>query len=109
MFVYSSLEPEQVKTILNKMCLECKVEKENELNVLVPPVRQDILHPCDILEDICIGYGYNNMPLLLPKSFTIGRQFFLNKITDQLRYEISRCGFTEVFTFSLVISILISF
>lgn len=79
-----------------------QIDDNNEIDVCIPPVRQDILHPCDILEDIGIGYGYNRMQLSLPDSFTIGQQFLLNKITDQLRNEIARCGFTEIFTFSLV-------
>lgn len=28
--------------------------------------RSDILHPCDIVEDIAIAYGYNNIPRRLP-------------------------------------------
>ena len=89
------------------MYLESKTINDDEIEVCIPPVRQDILHPCDILEDIGIGYGYNRMQLLLPQSFTIGKQLLLNKITDQLRNEIARCGFTEIFTFSLVCFLLL--
>ncbi|KAH9412513.1 hypothetical protein DERP_006475 [Dermatophagoides pteronyssinus] len=90
-----------INQILKRMYLESKTINNDEIEVCIPPVRQDILHPCDILEDIGIGYGYNRMQLLLPQSFTIGKQLLLNKITDQLRNEIARCGFTEIFTFSL--------
>lgn len=85
------------------MGLESKKKSDLELKVIIPPVRQDILHACDILEDIGIAYGYNNIEMVLPKTLTIGSQFVLNKISDQLRNEIARCGFTEVLTFSLVI------
>ncbi|KAH9505856.1 hypothetical protein DERF_010627 [Dermatophagoides farinae] len=96
------IDMNNINRILKRMYLESsQIDDNNEIDVCIPPVRQDILHPCDILEDIGIGYGYNRMQLSLPDSFTIGQQFLLNKITDQLRNEIARCGFTEIFTFSL--------
>lgn len=84
------------------MSLESEVVDSDVLKVVVPPTRQDILHACDILEDVGIAYGFNNIEFTSPKTQTIGQQFFLNKVTDQLRHEISRCGYTEILTFSLV-------
>lgn len=77
-------------------------KNSNEVEVVIPPIRHDILHACDILEDIGISYGYNNIKLELPQTLTIGRQFPLNKISDELRFEVARCGFTEALTFTLV-------
>lgn len=96
------LDSDETCKVLQRMCLESKKLSDKKVDVLIPPTRQDILHACDILEDIGIGYGYNRIPIRLPQSFTIAEQFFLNKLTDQLRDEIARCGFTEIFTFSLV-------
>jgi hypothetical protein len=31
------------------------------LAVRVPPTRSDILHACDVMEDVAISYGYNNL------------------------------------------------
>jgi phenylalanyl-tRNA synthetase beta chain len=31
------------------------------MKVEFPPTRSDILHPCDVVEDIGIGYGFNNI------------------------------------------------
>lgn len=31
------------------------------LAVRVPPTRSDILHACDVMEDVAIAYGYNNL------------------------------------------------
>ncbi|KPM07210.1 phenylalanine-tRNA ligase beta subunit-like protein [Sarcoptes scabiei] len=95
------LDSDETCKVLQRMCLESKKLSDKKVDVLIPPTRQDILHACDILEDIGIGYGYNRIPIRLPQSFTIAEQFFLNKLTDQLRDEIARCGFTEIFTFSL--------
>ncbi len=32
------------------------------LAVRVPPTRSDILHACDVAEDVAIAHGYNNVP-----------------------------------------------
>lgn len=42
------------------MQLECAVKDDN-IVVTIPPTRSDILHPCDILEDVAIGYGFNTI------------------------------------------------
>ncbi|RWS05556.1 phenylalanine--tRNA ligase beta subunit-like protein, partial [Dinothrombium tinctorium] len=95
-----SCSGEEITKLLLKMGLECSLN-ENSLEVTIPPTRHDILHACDIMEDVGISYGYNNIKWTLPNAPTIGDQFMLNKLTDQLRYEISRCGYTEALTFSL--------
>ncbi|KAL9692507.1 hypothetical protein quinque_015734 [Culex quinquefasciatus] len=71
----------------------------NQLEVLIPPTRQDMLHVCDI-EDVAT-YGYNRIPKTLPATMNIARQCPLNKLTKQLREQISQAGFTEVLTFTL--------
>lgn len=35
--------------------------------VMVPPTRSDILHECDIWEDVAISYGFNNIKWTVPK------------------------------------------
>lgn len=33
-----------------------------KLSVRVPPTRSDVLHACDVVEDVAIAHGYNNVP-----------------------------------------------
>lgn len=43
--------------------------KQTEINVFsveIPFYRTDILHQYDIVEDLAIGYGYNNIPFIEP-------------------------------------------
>ncbi|EDS43470.1 phenylalanyl-tRNA synthetase beta chain [Culex quinquefasciatus] len=54
----------------------------NQLEVLIPPTRHDMLHVCDI-EDVG-AYGYNRIPKTLPATIHIARQCPLNKLTKQL-------------------------
>lgn len=67
----------------------------------VPFWRGDILHECDILEDIAICYGYTKIVPTLPPCATIGSRLRLNKFTDRLRHEMAQAQFTEVLNFAL--------
>jgi len=93
--------PVQIATLLSKMCLESKVNKDNTITVTIPPTRHDVIHPCDIYEDVAIAYGYNNIVKTTPQTLTVAQQLPINKLTDQLRESVAQSGFTEALTFSL--------
>lgn len=92
--------PDQVATLLDRMSLPATL-KANEVLVKVPITRSDIMHACDIMEDVAIAYGYNNIVKKVPKTVTIGAAQPLNKVSDLLRIEIGNAGFLEILTFSL--------
>lgn len=54
--------PEKIVEYLNKLYLRSKLKPGGVIDVEVGPTRHDILHACDIFEDIAIAYGYNNIP-----------------------------------------------
>lgn len=93
---------ENVIKLLSKMGLTSEPITKAKLKVLVPPTRHDILHERDIVEDLAIAYGYNNIQKTFPKTATVAQEFPLNKLSDHLREEVTRSGFTEALTFSLV-------
>lgn len=70
-----------------KMGIEVKSVNNGFVKVEVPPTRADILHPCDIMEDIGIGWGYNNIPIVWPPTNTVGSFQPANKFQDLLRAE----------------------
>lgn len=78
------------------------IDNGDNVKVTIPPNRHDVIHACDIFEDVAIAYGYNNIKRTIPKTNTIGQQLPINKLTDLLRYSISAACFTEVLTFALV-------
>ena len=92
---------EQVASLLSRMSLKTTVERNNKLSVQVPPTRHDVLHACDVYEDVAIAYGYNKIQKTIPCFSTIAEEFPLNKLSDQLRMELAFAGFTEALTFSL--------
>lgn len=73
------------------MGLIIKDVKDNnkKLVIEVPPTRCDVIHACDIAEDIGIAYGYNNIPRVLPPTNTVGKQIPQNKFSDLVRSELA--------------------
>jgi len=65
-------------------------------------VRPDILHPCDIAEEVGIGFGFNNIPMVYPPTNTVGSFQPENKFTDLLRHELAQAGYIESLTAALV-------
>jgi phenylalanyl-tRNA synthetase beta chain len=60
------------------MCLKSEVaNSEDQVIVEVPPSRHDVIHACDIYEDVAVAYGYNNIKKTIPKTATIGVQVSL--------------------------------
>lgn len=97
-----SLEADEVTSLLNRMQLHAKQslseDKECKIIVSVPPTRSDVLHPCDVVEDVGIAYGYNNVPRRKLASL---KPLPLNQLSDLIRLEIAMNGFTEILTWIL--------
>ncbi|XP_043699622.1 phenylalanine--tRNA ligase beta subunit, cytoplasmic isoform X1 [Telopea speciosissima] len=96
-----SLEASQVCSLLNKMQLHAEKslsKEECSIRVSVPPTRSDVLHACDVMEDVAIAYGYNKIPKRKPASL---KSLPLSQISELIRLEIAMNGFTEVLTWIL--------
>jgi len=93
-----TLKPEEMVELLNRMSMLASVNPadSNEILVDVPPTRSDILHACDIMEDVAIAYGYDNLPKRVPGVNTVAAPFPINKLSDSARRELALAGFTEV-------------
>lgn len=98
-----SLEAEKAIQLLTKMQLRSEMsesgDNECKLLVSVPPTRSDVLHSCDIMEDVAIAYGYNNIPKIKPTTLN---PLPLSELSYLLRLEIAMNGFVEVLTFALL-------
>lgn len=74
-----------------------KTEPDKIIEVDIPVTRADVLHQCDIMEDVAISYGFNNLPRTYPhKAATIAAPHPLNKLGDLVRNEAAMSGWTEV-------------
>lgn len=93
---------EQISELLKKMSLKAKPQSEKVLDVEIPITRSDILHPCDIMEDAAIGYGFNNLKKTKPSGDTlVAKALPVNKVADILRLASSQSGFLEVLPLTL--------
>ncbi|CAD5234442.1 unnamed protein product [Bursaphelenchus xylophilus] len=95
------VDADKAVDLLSKMSLSAKKVKNGKILVTVPPTRHDVLHECDVAEDLALAYGYNNLPTRLPQAHTVAQPFALNKLSDQLRNEFALAGWTEVMNFAL--------
>lgn len=95
------IEAKEAAHLLSKMMLTATVAADGKsLNINVPPTRSDVLHPVDIVEDVGVAYGFNNIEPKLPATKTTGKEQPINKLTDFLRQEMAMAGFTEALTYS---------
>ena len=90
----------EVISLLEKMGYDAQKE-EGVFKVSVPPYRNDILHPIDIVEDIGIGYGHDNFPATLSKAMTFGSVRSIEKDSKRIRELMIGHGYLEVTTLTL--------
>jgi phenylalanyl-tRNA synthetase beta subunit len=55
------LTADEVQALLPRMSLKCEQKSADELIVSVPATRPDVLHACDIMEDVAIAYGFSKL------------------------------------------------
>ena len=66
---------DNIAQLLTRMCLKSSVVEEGRaVEVEVPPTRADIIHVCDIVEDVAIAHGYNNIAKVMPPTNTTAQQ-----------------------------------
>lgn len=96
------LEAEAVKEYLERMMHQVSVIDSKTLRVKVHDIRSDVLHKCDLIEDIAIAHGFNNFSRQLPPWLTAGSEVPLNRFSDKLRAELTTMGFDESLTLTLL-------
>lgn len=91
----------EIAKLLSKAGFDTEQLEGSELKVQIPPYRVDIMHPIDLVEDVAIAYGYNNIKPLWREMPVRGRlspsQGFV-KLTRELMVGL---GFQEILTYTL--------
>ena len=91
--------PEDLCKLLTKMSYVSKPSSTdpNILEVAVPVTRADVLHQCDVMEDLAVCYSFNKLPRTAPsRSATVGAPLMINKLSDIIRTEAAMAGWSEV-------------
>ena len=95
------LPASQAIKLLRRARFDASKASSGSLDVIVPCFRLDIMHPVDIIEDIGIAYGLNNIKPRWPPHGTVGGITRQHEFTDLLREVMIGLGFQEVLTFTL--------
>ncbi|PGH04847.1 phenylalanine-tRNA ligase, beta subunit [Polytolypa hystricis UAMH7299] len=93
------LSATQICDLLKRMAFSAKPSQSSPdlIDVDVPVTRADVLHQADIMEDVAIAYGFNELPKSFPsKSGTVAQPLPINKLGDIIRIEAAMAGWTEV-------------
>ncbi|MCD6110740.1 MAG: phenylalanine--tRNA ligase subunit beta [Thermoplasmata archaeon] len=93
---------EEAIKALNRMGYPVQFLRGEVLEVSVPPMRVDILHPVDLFEDMAIGYGYGRFEGDLPKTPAFGEELPGKELEGQLRELMIGLKYQEVKTLTLV-------
>ncbi len=91
------LKEKDLEKLLPKMGYEYSNGK-----VLVPAWRTDVLHEVDIIEDIAIAYGYENLIPEIPKVATIGEESRESRIKSKLSEILIGLGLIETSSYHLI-------
>ncbi|KAJ5996841.1 hypothetical protein N7499_006845 [Penicillium canescens] len=94
-----NLSPTEISSRLTKMAYRAKPSTNNPdtIDVEIPATRADVLHQCDIMEDVAIAYGFNSLPRAFPDiSGTVAKPLPINKLSDIVRVETAMAGWSEV-------------
>jgi phenylalanyl-tRNA synthetase beta chain len=92
-----NLKEKDLEKLLPKM--GCEYEKGK---VLVPAWRTDILHEVDIIEDVAIAYGYENLIPEIPKVATIGEESKESKVKSKISEILIGLGLIEISSYHLI-------
>jgi len=95
------LSGEQIGKLLPKAGYEVGKTGHSIVRVRVPCYRIDIMHQVDLVEDLAISYGYNNIQPLWRKPPTVGGVRPEQRLLDVARELMVGLGFQEVLTYTM--------
>ncbi|MGY5855987.1 MAG: phenylalanine--tRNA ligase subunit beta, partial [Candidatus Thorarchaeota archaeon] len=93
---------------LEKTGYGAKFVKTKQVQVQVPKFRMDILHPVDVIEDIAIGYGFDNLVPAMPQTMTLGRVNPVTRLKNKVRDLMVGMGYHEVMNYIMSSPVLLN-
>jgi phenylalanyl-tRNA synthetase beta chain len=68
----------------------------NAVTISVPPYRDDIMHPMDLVEDFAVSRGYDSFEPVMPQQSTVGALTKIELLSDSVRGCMVGAGFQEI-------------
>ncbi len=97
----TDLNAEDIKGLLLKARFDAEILNDNELKVLIPAYRVDILHEVDIVENIAVQYHINEINAELPDINTVAYENNWFKAESTIREVMTALGFQEIMSLML--------
>lgn len=95
------LSVDEAITQLKRMGFGANDLGNDEIEVLVPSYRADILDNPDIVEDIAVGIGFDNIPAVFPMNATVGKSHEVTKLASSVMEIMTGLGYSQVMPFTL--------
>jgi len=99
-FLGVELSGNGVKEAIERMGMSASV-KGDDVDVLIPSTRLDMMHKVDIFEDVAIGYGFERFGGTYISQQTSGELGPVTSFSEKMRDIMIGLGFTEVTTLTL--------
>tara|TARA_B100001179_G_C18602092_1_gene411067 strand:+ start:1075 stop:2727 length:1653 start_codon:yes stop_codon:yes gene_type:complete len=83
----------------------CRMNSIIENNIVMvepPPYRFDLIHPVDLVEEIAIGYGVDNITPTVPSTDLAGKPNSKQRIISAVKEVLIGLGLIEIMTFGLI-------
>jgi phenylalanyl-tRNA synthetase beta chain len=93
------LDGDMVAKALTRMGYGAKLGNGKQIQVQIPGYRMDILHQVDVIEDIAIGYGFNNIRPAMPQTMTTGKVSPITRLKNKVRDLMVGMGYLEVMNY----------
>ena len=95
------LSLEEIVKQLKRMRFGAEAVDEETVEVSIPAYRADILHNYDLIEDIAKGYGYENIKVKIPETYTAGKAHPISLLRAPVNEIMVGFGYYEVMPFTL--------
>ena len=102
------LTGDEIIQALERTGYGAKLVKTKQVQVQVPKFRMDILHPVDVIEDIAIGYGFDNLVPAMPQTMTLGRFNPVTRLKNKVRDLMVGMGYHEVMNYIMSSPVLLN-
>jgi len=95
------LSIQKIEKLLNKVGYLIDSKNEDEIIVKTLPNRYDLMHEVDVIEDIIIAYGLQNLKPEIPKLLTKANQHPSTQLKNTFRRIFANLGYVEVLNYML--------
>ena len=99
----TAIPQEQAKALLESIEFKVDITGPDQLSVLAPTYRVDVLRPVDLIEEIARLYGYDNIPTTFPQNTPQAK--IPNKTIvcrNQIKTLMTGLGFSEAINYSFI-------